>query len=215
MNETPSRGGVPDIGEARHAPFPDRSAVLRLSLPVALITISLLLLNDTSFSALRYDRAAIVHGEWWRLVTCHVTHLGPTHFLLNAGALVAIWSVVGERFAPLQWWLIAALCLVFTGAGLFVFYPAIAWYTGLSGVLHGLFVAGLLSGAGDSRLDRLLLIAVGAKLLWEQTVGPLPGSEALIGDHVVVEAHLCGALSAAPIVLVVSLLRNGGENTRR
>jgi len=41
----------------------------------------------------------------------------------------------------------------------------------------------------------LVLVAfVAAKLVWEQTGGPLPGSEATSGGTVIVDAHLYGAL---------------------
>src|SRR5438270_2120421 len=32
---------------------------------------------------LRYDRAALAAGQWWRLVTAHVVHLDVRHALLN------------------------------------------------------------------------------------------------------------------------------------
>src|SRR5438876_6738088 len=32
---------------------------------------------------LRYDRAALAAGQWWRLVTAHVVHLDVRHTLLN------------------------------------------------------------------------------------------------------------------------------------
>ena len=47
------------------------------------------------------------------------------------------------------------------------------------------------AGRWDSKL---LLVMIIAKLLWEQLVGPLPGSETAAGGSVVVDAHLFGAL---------------------
>ena len=40
----------------------------------------------------------------------------------------------------------------------------------------------------------MLAVFVAGKLLWEQTVGPLPGSESSAGGTVIVNAHLYGAV---------------------
>ena len=75
-------------------------------------------------------------------------------------------------------------------------------YVGLSGVLHGLFVSGCLMDIRNGHRDALLLfILISAKLAWEQVSGPLPGSESTAGGHVVVDAHLYGALSGVVLVL--------------
>jgi rhomboid family GlyGly-CTERM serine protease len=74
--------------------------------------------------------------------------------------------------------------------------PGLIWYVGLSGVLHALFVAGLL---GDIRehaaLGWLVLLGFAGKIIFEQMYGPLPGSERSAGGPVVVDAHLYGAIA--------------------
>ena len=68
-------------------------------------------------------------------------------------------------------------------------------YVGLSGLLYGLLVAGLLAGVLERDREAIILAAfVIAKLAWEQFAGPMPGSEATTGGKVIVEAHLYGAL---------------------
>ena len=72
--------------------------------------------------------------------------------------------------------------------------PSLDWYVGLSGVLHGLLVAGLIGSIRQRRAESLVLGAViAAKLGWEMLVGPMPGSAEAAGGAVIVEAHLYGA----------------------
>jgi len=77
--------------------------------------------------------------------------------------------------------------------GLWFLDPALSWYVGLSGLLHGLFAAGLLSRLRAAPAESLVLGGLlAAKLLVEQIAGPLPGSETSAGGAVVVNAHLYG-----------------------
>ena len=83
-------------------------------------------------------------------------------------------------------------------AGFWWLNPSLDWYVGLSGVLHGLLVAGLVAGYRESPGENLLLLVlIAAKLGYEQWLGPLPGSESTAGGPVVVNAHLYGALAGA------------------
>ena len=78
-------------------------------------------------------------------------------------------------------------------AGFWFLYPDLDWYVGLSGFMHGLLAAGLVVGiANRDRESIILAVLVLAKLLWEQTSGPLPGSESTSGGSVIVNAHLYG-----------------------
>ena len=72
------------------------------------------------------------------------------------------------------------------------------WYVGLSGVLHGLLVAGAMQGFRTLPSESAIILAlVTGKLAWEQLSGPLPGSESVSGGDVVVNAHLFGAIGGA------------------
>ena len=144
---------------------------------------------------LRYDRNAILSGEIWRIFTGHLAHLTWTHLLMNLLGLALVWGLF-DRHLPAKRWLHATL---FSGFGisllLLVVDPHLRWYVGLSGVLHGMFIVGCLYDMKTGRWDsKLLLALIIAKLLWEQLVGPLPGSEKAAGGSVVVDAHLFGAL---------------------
>jgi rhomboid family GlyGly-CTERM serine protease len=149
---------------------------------------------------LRYSRAGIGAGEWWRLVTGHLVHLGAAHLAMNAlGAVLVAW-LVGAHLRPLAWAVTALACALGIGMGLFWGRPDLEWYVGLSGVLHGLLVAGGVAALADQRergFAGILLMAVIAKLAWEQVSGAATASAALAGGAVVVDAHLFGAITGA------------------
>lgn len=164
---------------------------------------------------LRYDRAAILQGEVWRLVTAHLVHLGWKHLAMNLAGLGLIWLLFHRVYTTAQWLLVTCLSMLGVSLGLLAVLPAVQWYVGLSGVLHGLFVAGALASlAAGYRAELLLLALLTLKLTWEQLHGPLPGSEDFAGGHVLVESHLFGAIAgllAAAILLGVRRARRMGE----
>ena len=79
----------------------------------------------------------------------------------------------------------------------FYFYLSyIDTYAGLSGVLHGLYVAvGLvyLKYPKEKKFAVLVLSLIIAKLIWENTFGQTSAAQ-LIGSPVLTEAHLVGAI---------------------
>ena len=79
--------------------------------------------------------------------------------------------------------------------GLLLLDPNIAWYVGLSGLLHGYYTAGAIAVKFKRRFwNYMLLILIFSKLTWEQVMGPIPGSVEVSGGNVVVDAHLYGAI---------------------
>lgn len=154
---------------------------------------------------LRFDRAAIEGGAWWRLLSGNFVHLGTGHLLMNVAGLALVVLLVWGQFDALEWAATVLFGSVVVGLGLYALNPDIGWYVGFSGTLHTLVVAGSIGDLRDyPRSAALLLALVAAKLLWEQLAGALPGSEATAGGRVVVDAHLYGAIAgllAAPALL--------------
>lgn len=143
---------------------------------------------------LRYDRAAIAAGQWWRLLTAHVAHLGFHHAVLNTLGLIFLWALFAREWQPRQWLVIALVVTAAIDSGLWFRDPGVTWYVGASGLLHGLMAAGVL--AYVRRRDPLGWVMAGllaAKLAYEQLHGPLPFAGR--GVPVVVDAHLYGALA--------------------
>lgn len=146
-------------------------------------------------------------GSYWRWLSAHVVHLGFAHCLMNVAALGLIVILFGRRYGALAWIGIFILSALMISAGLELWRQDLGWYVGLSGVLHGFFMAGLVARAGQRDLEFWVLgCGLLAKLLWEQLVGPLPGSEAGAGGAVVVEAHSIGALAGLLAGVLISLM---------
>lgn len=153
-------------------------------------------------AALRYSRSAVADGEWWRLVTAHLVHLGPGHLLLNLAGLVLVGWLTGREYGATGWWAITVASAATIAAALYLLHPGVAWYVGLSGVLHGLLAGGLVPALRRRDPAAMILAALLAgKLAWEALAGPLPGAEQTAGGPVLVEAHRYGALGGAVAAL--------------
>lgn len=143
---------------------------------------------------LRYERAALAAGQWWRLGTAHLVHLGWAHLAMNLAGLTGLWLLYVERARAGQWALVAAGSALAIGAGLYFYVPDVGWYVGLSGVLHGVWAAAAVAMWPVSRLESLAALALLAgRLLLEWHYGALsagPGSTL----PVVTAAHRFGAL---------------------
>lgn len=189
-----------------------RVSATSLWLVAALCGLALLiqLAGDGAQSALRFARQSIGAGELWRLFSGHLVHLGWTHLLLNLAGLALVWALVGSVYSGLVWILVTFAVVFAVDAGLWLLNPGLEWYVGLSGVLHGLLVAGLIGliSAGTSRRNEAiaLLVLLLLKLGYEQTAGAMPGSTSLAGGAVVVDAHLYGAVGGLCAALVVFLV---------
>ena len=177
-------------------------------LPFALVIASgvIVLGDDIAREWLRFERARVSDGQLWRLITGHFAHLGAQHFLLNAAGLCLTWHLVGRSLATVQWLAVLGCSIIAIDLGFWLLEPGLTWYVGLSGMLHGVLVAGIIAGWQQDRTTSLFLaLLVTGKLAYEQWFGPLPGSEASSGGAVVVAAHLYGAIGgmigSAAIVL--------------
>jgi rhomboid family GlyGly-CTERM serine protease len=174
-----------------------RSANCDAGYGIALLGTVVLILGLTATGqagqqALRYERAGLSAHQWWRLLSAHLVHLGWWHALLNVLALVLLWLLFARTFSPGRWLWILMLSVALIDAGLWFLRPAVQWYLGASGVLHGVLAAGACAMyRRGEEMGALLLLVLVVKLLYEQQVG---GSLLLHGLPVVADAHLFGAL---------------------
>ena len=173
-----------------------------------LVAAALMLGGDAVREWLAFERDAIRDGEVWRIITGHLVHLGWPHFALNAAGLALVWTLVGSAYKPAGWLLIIFTSIAAIDLGLWIFNPQLQWYVGLSGALHGVLAAGLMMSCRQPRIERTILsLLLLCKLAWEQFNGPLPGSEGSSGGHVVVDAHLYGAIGGMLAGLLTWLIR--------
>ncbi|OOY50453.1 rhombosortase [Solemya velum gill symbiont] len=142
---------------------------------------------------LRYIASSVDKGVLWRLFSGHLIHGNWWHLALNAAGLVACLLLFRDLENPLLLLVLSLILAFLISAGLYYFYPHITWYLGFSGVLHGLFVIGAILELGLLGWAVLLIMTV--KVGWEMTVGPIPGTESIIGTRTVDEVHLLGAVS--------------------
>lgn len=180
--------------------------LVRWSLPLCVAVLCLAIQLSGATEGLRYERALI--GEQpWRLVTGHLTHLGWAHLWLNLAGLALIWVLFGHLLQIRTWVAALVVSALMVSGGLYLFDTDLAWYVGLSGVLHGLLVLGALaSWREEPRIALLLLAVAAAKLAWEQFTGIDTGTGRLVGGAVIVNAHLYGALGG---LACIPLMRAG------
>lgn len=171
-------------------------------LAVLCLLAALALGGEPVLLALRFDRDAVAAGEAWRLLSAHFVHLGAQHVLADGAGLVLLWALFARSLAPRDWAWVLAASLAAIDAGLWWLTPGIAWYAGISGLLHGAWAAG--AAAGTARREPLavvLLLVLVAKLAREDLQGT---SLVTSGFPVVTTAHLHGAAGA---LLALGVLR--------
>lgn len=174
----------------------------------ALLLVGLQFLPVELHRKLWYARDAVADGEYWRLLTGNLVHLGWRHLALNVGALLlGIWVFYPAR-TPVGWILAQLVCSLVSTLGLYLFSPEVFWCVGMSGALHGLLIIGALDWIrqGD-RVGWVLLLIWIAKLGWEQLNGAVPLSAETIGAPVVTDAHLWGAVGGFLFVGAESAVR--------
>ncbi|WP_129648427.1 rhombosortase [Peristeroidobacter agariperforans] len=162
------------------------------------------LLGEDGRQWLRYEREAVLQGEYWRLFTAHLVHLNTWHMLLNAGGVALIAALFKGDYSWRGWLLIALFGALAIDLAFVCWEPHILWYVGLSGVLHGALAAGAVSWwqYQPKRLSLALTAILVGKLAWEYQHGGL----LLMGDlPVVVEAHRYGALGGLAAGLILWL----------
>lgn len=168
--------------------------------------------GDALRNALRFDREAILAGQGWRLLTASFVHLGWYHAMLNILGLIVFVLLCPQAQPPLVWLRRMLLLSLGTGLGLLAFVPELHRYVGMSGVLHGLFLLGLVPQvrARDWIATGCLVYLFG-KLGYEMWSGAPVSDEAAIGGRVIVESHLFGTLAALLYGGVFGSLRRHGH----
>jgi len=166
-------------------------ALLAACLLLLLLTIG----GEGGRQLLRYDRAGLIAGQWWRLLSAHLVHLDVHHAVLNSAGLALMWALFARDYSAKAWLAIVLAAMAAIDAGLWLGDSTVQWYVGSSGVLHGVMAAGTLARLRRGERDGwVLAAALAAKFAYEHWVGALPFSGR---DPVVLDAHLYGALGGA------------------
>ncbi|MBI4602786.1 MAG: rhombosortase [Planctomycetes bacterium] len=160
---------------------------------------------------LQLDRGAVASGEAWRLLTGHLTHWSPEHFLWDAGAF-AVLGLLCERRGRRRYAACLGLSAAAIGLGFLLACPELPAYRGLSGVDSALFALAAADLLGDARREgrRILaaaaaacLVALALKLAGELATGATPFVDAEASGFVPVPlAHALGAASGGAVALL-------------
>lgn len=158
--------------------------------------------------ALQFDRTLIAAEQWWRLFSGQFIHYGSYHLFMNVAALLLVGFILLRNISLFIYLELLATTLTAVGLGLYINNSELSYYAGLSGVLHGLIVAGLLLTLVETPMfNGLALFAVAGKLLQEQSAS-FDVNHPLLPVPVAVDAHVYGALAGLVfgcVILALSL----------
>ncbi|WP_368735498.1 rhombosortase [Ralstonia sp. ASV6] len=178
-------------------------------LAAALLMLALQAGGATVVDALCYDRAAIINGEVWRLVSGHLVHLTWAHCLLNVGGLTALAAILP---ASLCAWRRCMVLATLIGLILFAALPGLQFYAGFSGINYGLAVLALLPRARREAIAAVVLAALVGRAVWQWLGGVNMDAVAWLGAPPLAAAHLAG-LAVGALMLSVSMIRHRPEAT--
>jgi rhomboid family GlyGly-CTERM serine protease len=89
-------------------------------------------------SLLDLQRSAIGGGEYWRLITCHLTHFDTDHLIWDVAALLILGGIA-ESESRRETVFTAGIGAAVIGIGVLLFQPQFQIYRGLSGIDSALF----------------------------------------------------------------------------
>ena len=170
---------------------------------------AILIFNSPELQTLLiYDRAAIAHGELWRLVTGNLVHLSTTHLAYNVAAFLIAGTIIEIR----GYRLFTTLCIsaaMLIGIILFVVEPAMYFYAGLSGIVTATVTYLCLHGLSEKGAWRWLCAAMLVGLTAKIGVELILGKSFLLAVSTeefmpVPLSHLIGAVTA---ILLFSSMR--------
>lgn len=142
---------------------------------------------------MRFSRQDISDGQWWRLLTGNLVHLGYPHLFLNLAGLAVISLLLAPAMTAMQWSVTGVVSMLAVGLGLLWFDLQLNWYVGLSGVLYGLLLGGAIAEFKRQKLvAAIIAVYTLGKIGWEQIYGAVESSEKIAGGAVIVNAHLYG-----------------------
>lgn len=137
-------------------------------------------------------------SEPWRLITAHVFHLSHPHMWLNFAAFALLTRLFVSHYEVRSW--LNSLLIIMVGTSIFTWLVGQPQqFIGLSGLLHGLLLQGLLLEWSQRHFRRdlvilLIFVIVISKVMLEYFVGPLNGTLFSYGDSVWV-MHVGGLVS--------------------
>lgn len=169
--------------------------------------------------ASQLNRGAVLAGERWQILTCHLTHWNLDHLFWDVLVFAGL-GVICERRDRVSWAICVGGSTIAIPLGLLVLCPEMATYRGLSGLDSAIFALFIIQSLKDSwrRSDRsgmLVYSAVSlgfaAKLAFESlTHSTFFVDSSAAGFVPIVEAHVLGAVIGA-LVGICFWMRTSAE----
>lgn len=187
----------------------------RLFAAIAFACMALMLWPD-AVAVLRWQRSVLgLLGDVqpWRGLSAHFAHLGPGHALANLAGMAVVIELLGAAVRPAEALLLLLASALAIIAGLAMLNPTVAWYVGLSGVVHGWWagfaVLGWLRRQGwlpAAALGMLLLKLAywpAGSLILQQFSVALLNTAMPAALPVVPQSHVYGAIGGAVAALAL------------
>jgi rhomboid family GlyGly-CTERM serine protease len=160
-----------------------------------------------AFPELKYVADSPIFWRFFTAIAAQLAHLSVHHLILNIAAMGMITWGLAPWWSSKQWLGWATISAACVALGL-ILTPNIQWYVGLSGMLHGLLVAGLVhilfshAATRVKTIAAIILLSVLIKLYIEAYWGGLWLDATSMGGPVLPEAHRFGALG---VLLVATM----------
>lgn len=171
-----------------------------ISLAILCVIAIIHFLPEHAQNLVNYHRTEINNGQWWRWFSGHFAHTNDMHAIMNAAALLLAANLHAKYLSSTNQILLVLVLCVLTSLGIYLGSTYLVDYVGLSGVLHGLFVAGACKDIQEKeKTGYILLLAIVIKVVYEQVFGASDSVASMINAPVATDAHLWGAISGLAV----------------
>ncbi|MGO4476880.1 rhombosortase [Massilia sp. 2TAF26] len=186
-----------------------------VSLALAGICLLLACAGEQAASGLAWERAAILHGELWRLWSGHLVHFSASHAGADVLALLTLGALTEALIGSRRYALVLGSGALLLSLGLLIFVPGMHEYRGASGLA---VLTAVLGGVPawdrypDSRpVLACAALALASKTLWEACANMAAFTDLPAGVAVAWQAHVLGALLGG--CAAAALCRSAPEET--
>lgn len=188
------------------------------ALPLTLVILFVLGAQLTGLGEALEYRRALAFSQPWRLLTSHFVHLTFLHAALNAVALLLLARLFEDRLRAPEFFGILFGAPILISLAFRFLLPELAWYRGLSDVLHAIYFAGcvvwIATATAKTRwLAITALLAGTAKVLIEQPWDASFPVHEVLKIAVVPQAHLIGAVAGTAAGLFLRRRRRAAAVT--
>jgi len=152
---------------------------------------------NTFFPLLSLEHNKLAQGELWRIVTSSLVHFGWAHALMNLSAFAIFVFALGNAFSTSRFIALILFCCSVVGISIYWLNPEYETYAGLSGAVHGFFVAGFFVNKRHTWwLNSIFICVIVGKVFMEHQPGyHTTELQALLPVAVAYDAHLYGAVA--------------------